>query len=99
MMSSADGPWSREITVVAPINIALVKYWGKRDPKLIIPLNDSVSVTLNGLFAKSVIKVCSKNFKGGMRIFQISFLKCSRVGILKNKSDCAKFFEEKCVLL
>ncbi|MBI3051979.1 diphosphomevalonate decarboxylase [Candidatus Woesearchaeota archaeon] len=31
-------------------NIALVKYWGKRDSQLKLPLNDSISVTLAGDF-------------------------------------------------
>ena len=31
----------------SPINIALVKYWGKAHSTLIIPTNDSLSITLN----------------------------------------------------
>jgi len=36
-------------TAFAPTNLALVKYWGKRDAALNLPLADSLSVTLDGL--------------------------------------------------
>jgi diphosphomevalonate decarboxylase len=35
------------VTVRAPTNIALIKYWGKSDADLIIPLNSSISLTID----------------------------------------------------
>ncbi|XP_060080383.1 diphosphomevalonate decarboxylase-like [Ylistrum balloti] len=35
------------VTCSAPVNIAVVKYWGKNDETLILPANSSVSVTLH----------------------------------------------------
>ncbi|KAB5583413.1 GHMP kinase [Coniochaeta sp. 2T2.1] len=45
-MASADKKVYRASTT-APVNIAVVKYWGKRDPKLNLPTNSSLSVTLS----------------------------------------------------
>ncbi|KAF9050211.1 GHMP kinase [Panaeolus papilionaceus] len=36
-----------QATATAPVNIAVIKYWGKRDTKLILPTNSSLSVTLD----------------------------------------------------
>ncbi|KAK0424221.1 hypothetical protein QR680_008554 [Steinernema hermaphroditum] len=51
------GEARREVVVSAPINIALIKYWGKRDEARMVPLNDSVSLTIDTLCAKTKIRV------------------------------------------
>ena len=40
---------------ISPINIALVKYWGKRDQSLILPYNSSISITIDGLFTHTTV--------------------------------------------
>ena len=42
---SAEG--MRVATWIAPINIAVIKYWGKRDEALMLPANGSLSVTID----------------------------------------------------
>lgn len=39
----------------AHTNIALIKYWGKRNESLILPTNNSLSVTLDGLYTKTAV--------------------------------------------
>lgn len=40
----------------APVNIALVKYWGKRDTALNLPAVGSLSVTLDGLWTETQVQ-------------------------------------------
>ncbi|KAM8946252.1 diphosphomevalonate decarboxylase [Pelodytes ibericus] len=37
----------KSVTCTAPVNIAVIKYWGKRNEDLILPINSSLSVTLH----------------------------------------------------
>lgn len=41
----------------APTNIALIKYWGKRDHQLNLPVTNSLSLTLSELGAKTKIRL------------------------------------------
>ena len=47
-------------TAIANSNIALVKYWGKRNTDLILPYNSSVSMTLNNLNTRTTIEFSNK---------------------------------------
>lgn len=48
---------SKQVTVSAPVNIAVIKYWGKRDEVAILPTNSSLSVTLEDLKSFTTIAV------------------------------------------
>ena len=53
------------LTCTSPTNIAVVKYWGKRDISLNLPINSSVSVTLDQSDLKTITTVtASAAFKG-----------------------------------
>jgi diphosphomevalonate decarboxylase len=43
-------------TAIANANIALTKYWGKRDKKLMLPQNGSVSMTVDGMSTKTTVE-------------------------------------------
>lgn len=42
-------------TAKAHTNIALIKYWGKRNEHLILPTNNSLSVTLDGFYTETTV--------------------------------------------
>jgi diphosphomevalonate decarboxylase len=47
----------KEVTCSAPVNIAVIKYWGKRDTMLILPTNSSLSVTLSQNHLKTITTI------------------------------------------
>jgi len=50
-------------TAIATPNIALVKYWGKRDEKLILPMQGSISVTMDKQLATKTTVEFSEKYK------------------------------------
>ncbi|CAK6954917.1 diphosphomevalonate decarboxylase [Scomber scombrus] len=52
------------VTCTAPVNIAVIKYWGKRNEELILPINSSLSVTLHQDQLKTTTSVAtSRSFQ------------------------------------
>ncbi len=51
----------RSATAYAPSNIALIKYWGKRDDLLNLPLTDSLSLSLGSLGTTTSVKFSSQD--------------------------------------
>lgn len=55
-------------TAKANANIALVKYWGKRDEEKILPMNSSVSMTCDGLETVTTVEFSPKYAKDSVSI-------------------------------
>lgn len=52
-------------STTAPVNIAVIKYWGKRDPSLNLPTNSSLSVTLSQRSLRThTTASCSAKYEG-----------------------------------
>ncbi|MAG18185.1 MAG: diphosphomevalonate decarboxylase [Candidatus Diapherotrites archaeon] len=47
-------------TAIANSNIALVKYWGKRNEEIILPQNSSISMTLDSLHTTTTVEFSKK---------------------------------------
>lgn len=51
-------------TYRCPSNIALVKYWGKKEGGIQLPANPSISLTLSDLYAETTVEIGGKNDSG-----------------------------------
>lgn len=49
------------VEVTAPVNIAVIKYWGKRDTQLNLAVNESLSLTLSSLFSRTRIQAANED--------------------------------------
>lgn len=47
-------------TAWAPVNLALIKYWGKKDKDLNLPWNSSISVNLSSLYTITTVEFSKK---------------------------------------
>lgn len=52
----------KKVTAKAPVNIALIKYWGKENKEEVIPFNSSLSITLDNLYTITTIKESDEGF-------------------------------------
>ncbi len=55
-------------TARANTNIALIKYWGKRDEKLFLPNNSSLSLTLDSFFTTTTVEFSQEVEKDSLQI-------------------------------
>jgi len=63
--TSSEGGSTLIIKAESPINIALIKYWGKVESKHIIPANSSLSITIDMAQMKSETTVTLKKAREG----------------------------------
>ena len=84
-------------TAIANANIALVKYWGKRDEKLILPYNGSISMTCDGLFTITTVEF-SKKYKRDLIIINDEELKVKENKFSSPTLAGARIKDEKDIL-
>ncbi len=82
-----------QIKVKANANIALIKYWGKRDENIFLPTKSSLSVTLSELFTTTQIEKIDSD-KDEVFIDQKSFTNILRfLDLFRTKYGIKDFFK------
>ncbi len=76
-------------------NIALIKYWGKENQELIIPMNNSLSLTLDAFYTETHVTFSEELIEDQFYLdnqLQDSkaTLKVSRfLNVIRDKADCS----------
>lgn len=73
----------------APVNIALIKYWGKEDEAKVIPYTGSLSLSVTELYTTTTIKRSDQGFS-----FTLNGKKASKSDALKIKAFLSHFAQE-----
>ncbi len=60
-------------TAIAPSNIAFIKYWGKKDEALRLPLNSSISMNLSSAYTTTTIEFSKNYHKDSVTLLDGSF--------------------------
>jgi diphosphomevalonate decarboxylase len=71
---------NRKATAQANSNIAFIKYWGNRDARLRMPLNDSLSMTLDTLMTETTVA-----FEEGLSEDQIIVGEAEATGVARTR--------------
>lgn len=87
-------------TAKAHTNIALIKYWGKRDESLILPMNNSLSLTLDGFYTTTTVGFSESLTKDSFFLndIPVSGIEYDRVtsflNLVRNYADKPNLFAE-----
>ena len=69
-----------KVTARAPSNIAIIKYWGRKDDSLRLPANSSISINLSGIFTVTTVE-----FRSGLHQDVVSIDGHLVKGVEKNR--------------
>lgn len=89
--------------VRAHTNIALIKYWGKADETLFLPMNSSLSLTLDGLYTDTFVEISDTFTEDQFYLNDVlqspeETAKISRfLDLFRNKSGITHFIQVKSV--
>lgn len=71
-------------TAQAPANIAFIKYWGKADENLRLPLNSSISMNLSGAYSETTVDFSPKYEADQVEFLEGSFSEKEKARIIKS---------------